>query len=270
MSVPNHEAFDDAAIYVRRNGRQLAISTGEVDTGDRGENESLDPAKGGEDPEATEGTRQRITGFTDRSRRNLRDTIHALRRDAGSLFLTLTYHETDPHPREAKSHLDRFCKRMRRRWPEASIVWKMEPQERGTVHFHLLVYGVPFLPAQKVSRVWHSCTDEDSRQHKVAGVDVESTVHEKDGKLASYLAKYMGKTFSADWDDPGRFWGVRNRKALPVADWEKVCTIDRDEAEQIIYDLLRRWGVDLPEHTRIPSLTVNTRGDPAEYISTLP
>jgi hypothetical protein len=271
MSVPSRPAFDDASIWVRKEGRQIAISTGEVDTSDRGEDDTGEvPPDPDDAPESPGGTRQKITGFSERSRRLLRRWVHAIHRDAQCLFMTLTYHETDPHPREAKTHLDTFCKRMMRQWPEAAVVWKMEPQERGTVHFHLLVYNVPFIPAQQISAVWHDITPESSPQHRKAGVDIERGVHQNDGKLAAYLAKYMDKVVSADWEDPGRFWGIRNREALPLARWEKLCTLTRAKAQQIIYDLLDRWGVDLPEHTRIPSLTIDTRGDPANYISQLP
>lgn len=270
MSVPDRPAFDDAAIWVRPEGRQLCITTGQVDDDDRGEDPPGTRVPQPDEDAGPGGTRQPCTGFSDRSRRNLRDTVHSLDREAHCLFLTLTYHQTDPHPREAKSHLDEYCKWILRVWPGTSIVWKMEPQKRGVVHFHLMVYGITFAPISRLCGKWHRVTDEESVHHRKQGVDVERGVHREDGKLAAYLAKYLGKTFSVDWENPGRFWGVRGREDLPRADWEKLCVVDRDEAVQIIYDLLNRWGVSLPEHTDIPKLTVNCRGDPADYIATLP
>jgi hypothetical protein len=216
------------------------------------------------------GTRQKITGFSDRSRRNLREWVHAVKRDAESLFLTLTYHKADRTPQAAKEDLDRFCKRLARRFPEAAVIWKMEPQERGVPHFHLLVYNVPFIPVQKIAAVWHDCTPETSEQHRKAGVDLERSVQSDDDKLQAYLCKYMDKTFDTDWESPGRFWGIRQRSNLPLARWEKVTTLTRDEAQRVIMGLLDRWGVELPDVVNIPTLRYNTASAPAKEIGRLP
>jgi len=291
MSVPDRPAFDEAGIAVRPEGRQILISTGQVDDGDREHDREdvsfpllerpsvlhVDPpyATGTAptlDTGSRSGTRSEITGFSDRSRRRLRRKVHALDRDVNGHFVTLTYHETDPSPVEAKTHLDTFIKRLFRAFPEASVIWKMEPQERGVPHFHLLVYGIPYIPVQKWCLIWHQCTGETSDEHAQAGVDLEAHIQRDDGRLMAYLSKYMDKRVSLGdgWDSPGRFWGIRGRDRLPWADWEKVCTMSRAEAERVIYEMLDRWGVDLPEHTDIPQLVVDTRGDPAQAIGDLP
>jgi hypothetical protein len=271
----------DAGIFYRPSARQVLISTGNVDTSDP-ETPSLDrsvqwvPGEHGlKDPTRSRGTRKKITEFTARSRRRLRRWIHAIPRNAECLFLTLTYHETEPRPREAKEDLDAFCKSLRRAYPSCSIVWKMEPQARGTVHFHLLVYGVQYVPAVRVSERWHDCTNETSEAHRRAGVDIERAVHQEDGKLQSYLSKYMGKEIEAAdlpeaWDEPGRWWGIRGRADLPLGRWDPAWYMDAHEAERLIYALLDEWGVDLPEYTDIPCLTICTRGDPEQALSQLP
>jgi hypothetical protein len=82
------------------------------------------------------------------------DTTFLVQLDASlvPLFVTLTYPDSFPtYHEEFKTHLDLLGQRIRRRWPEAFIVWKLEFKERqsgankGKVapHYHLFVYGVP-------------------------------------------------------------------------------------------------------------------------------
>lgn len=263
MPVPREPAFDDAAIWVRKGGRQLCVTTGRVDTGDRPSPEPQDES------ESAPGYRQKITGFTERSRRNLARWVHSVRRDADAVFLTLTYHETNPHPREAKSHLDSFLEWLHDTFPDTASVWKMEPQNRGTVHFHVLVFGTVFMPVEQLCTEWHMRTNEDSTEHLKAGLDIERGMNE-DGKLAAYLSKYLAKTCGSQWNDPGRFWGIRRRENLPFAPWRKLCTVNRAEAQRIIFELLEDWGVDLPQYATVPQLTINTRGDPGKAFREFP
>ena len=266
--------FQQAGISIRKDGRQVRIDCGRR----KDEMPAVEEGSGSHDVDTTpDGEEQRITSFSSKARRRLRKTLHSVRRDARAVFVTLTYHETDPTPFGAKDHLDTFVKRLFR-WLSSdmdgvcspSLVWKMEPQERGVPHFHLLIYGTDFVPVQKLSRIWHESTGESSRQHLKAGVDVESAVNE-DGKLQGYLSKYMGKTYE-QWPGEGgflytgRWWGVRGRSHLPVAEWSPVLDLDRHEAEAIIRALLDEWEVDMPSYAMPPSLEICTRGDPYEWL----
>ena len=240
-----------------------------IDTGQGANTEINDPrevkghAKG---PPQTPTREPGDISFSASSRRRIRDRLHSMDRDAEGLFLTLTYHETDPHPRVAKAHLDVFWKRLRRRFPEISSIWKMEPQERGTVHFHLIVYGVDYVPVQWLSEQWHAVTGERSEQHEKSGVDLEPRVNEN-GKVQAYMAKYMAKEECGEqWENPGRFWGCLSREFLPWGQWAEG-SIDLTEAEalRLISDLIDRWGVDLPEGVIPRSLTVYTVGSPFDH-----
>jgi hypothetical protein len=134
----------------------------------------------------------------------------------------------------------------------------------------LIVYGVRFIPAQEVSRLWHEVTEETDHRHRKAGVDVERAVN-KDGKLIAYIGKYLAECYD-EWPGDrcaytGRWWGVRGRKHLPRADWDEAAIyLEQREARALIRSLLDRWGADLPEGVIPPSLHVCTRGDPAEWI----
>jgi hypothetical protein len=225
------------------------------------------------DPDEPDSTRGKITHFSRSSRRRLRRLFHSLRRDVSALLVTLTYHETDPTPREAKRHLDAWHKRFRRYCAKGKVIvpviWRMEAQKRGTVHFHLMLFGTRYLSAEKASKWWHEVTDETSEQHRKSGVDVERV--EEVEKTAAYCSKYLAKEDSeeAEWDDPGRFWGVYRKLALPVARWSRNVRLTDEEAAFLIDRLLNEWGVDLPKHASVPRLMVNTLGDPNDRLDRL-
>lgn len=272
----------EAHLRIREGGRQLVIDRGFSSSKpppDENEEEEEDScgSSGADGEEEPSSKRGRITAFSEASRRRLRGFVHSLRRDAESTFLTLTWHRFCPDPEEAKRALDTFLKRMRRRFPGASAVWKLEPQKRGFPHYHLLVYGLPFVPYEKLAAIWHECTQEVSGQHRQSGVDVERSVHNDDGKLQSYLAKYMSKEMDGwptekldgekaeAWEHPGRFWGVFNRDALPRAAWaDWAAWVPAGDATWLIETLLREWDVDIPEGVIPPRMVINVRGDPTE------
>lgn len=266
---------------MRSEGRQLVIDTGQepeaddLDIHPEHEDEAVDRAEAtAPDPPTPQGDEQVITGFSDCSRRRLRERLHAMRRDADGLFLTLTYHETDPTEQECKDHIDLFWKRLERRFSGISTIWKLEPQDRGVPHFHLIVYGIQFIPIPLLLKIWHEVTDETSHQHRKAGVDLERFVNE-DGKLQSYMGKYMAETYDQwpgaepgdSWYETGRWWGCKGRENLPWAEWDEAkIYLDQHEAEAMIGDLIDRWELDIPDGVIPPSLTICTRGDPEDWI----
>lgn len=264
--IEDKPAFEEAGIKVRPDGSQIHIKTGRsIDTGDR---EDLDTDQ--------EGTRGKIQEYSEASQRRLVQKAHALRREDLTLFLTLTYHETIPSPEECHAHLERFFKRLERRFPEIAWIWKKEPQEDGTPHFHLLVAGPTYIPAQWISSLWHDVTDETSSEHDKSGVDIEATRWD-DGAdtLLGYVGKYMGKEGNSfegvpGWENPGRFWGVMGHDRMPWAAWSEWTTyLHQHEAEYLIRELLDEWDADLPDGVIPPSLTINTRGDPTDRLDDL-
>jgi len=94
------------------------------------------PQKGG-------GTRGRITAFSPASRRRLIRLFARLEMaKIRTSFLTLTFHQS-PSTIEAKAALKRFLMRLRRKYADVAGVWRMELQERGAIHFHLLIIHAP-------------------------------------------------------------------------------------------------------------------------------
>lgn len=264
-------ALDHAHISVRSGGRQLVI-----DRGNRSQEVDSDPDDRVDDSDQEPSKRGEITGFSADSRRRLRKKLHAVERDAGGLFITLTYHEDHPAPGECKRQLEVFWKRLQRRFPDISSIWKMEPQERGVPHFHLMIFGIDFIPVQWLSKQWNDVVG-DTDTHRKSGVELEPFVNQN-GKLQGYMAKYMGKEYDTwpgveegdEWAEMGRWWGCLNRDQIPYAEWDDArIYLDQGEAIQLISDLLDEWGVTIADGVIPPSLTINTRGDPLDRLDSL-
>jgi len=156
------------------------------------------------------GKRGRIHGFSRRSRSRLMRRLGMVSRHADlPVFITLTYPEQYPGPSEAKRHLRAFLMRLRRRYPNSGWVWRMEFQKRGAPHFHLLVWGVKFIPWVWVARSWYEVVGSGDPRHFYAGTRVEA-VRSWRGVVA-YASKYIAK--EADhWEGwTGRVWGFGGR-----------------------------------------------------------
>lgn len=84
-------------------------------------------------------TGNHIFKFSKRSRKRLMNRARRLNKQKLPLpfFITLTYHKNFTDPVQAKKHLNVFFQRWRRKHEDFAYFWKMEPQKRGAVHFHL-------------------------------------------------------------------------------------------------------------------------------------
>lgn len=243
VKISTHDERPTGSITWRPGGRQVIVDTGEPQS-------PPDP-----DKDSSPASRGRVRGFSDDSARRLRRLFSTLRKDEAPLFVTLTYHERDPEPDEAKRDLDTWLKRLERytdcdNGNTVSAVWRMEYQKRGTIHFHLLIYGVKFLPVDKINQDWHEVTGETSEQHAASGLDIERI--RESGRAAAYLNKYLCKNGSLgdgedDWT--GRIWGVHRRGRLPVATEIRTMWIPRGVAWELVHTLLDAWGWD-EEHPR--------------------
>lgn len=205
-----------------------------------------------------------IRGFSVSSQRRMRQRLSEIRRDAAGLFLTLTYHRSEPSGEEAKKHLNAITEAMRRRWRglKWSFCWRMEWQKRGTIHFHLLIWGITFEHKEWFKATWHRITGETSPEHADVGAWVERM---PDGrKLQVYISKYLAK--AADDVPPewhGRLWGFRNKKHLPVAPVSHRFRLSFFEAYTLIENTLAAWGSDTEN---VPYTLTIWAEDPLQWI----
>lgn len=187
--------------------------------------------RGGEKPEQVGGgLRGAIVGFSDNARRRLLYMVAGVRRDAVlPLFVTLTYPNIFPDPKTSKRHLDIFIKRIRRVFPGVGLIWKLEPQQRGAPHYHLLVWGCDLAQLmQFVPQAWYEIAGGGDHKHLLwhggmlgnGNVHCVQQVNSFKGVMA-YASKYLGKTFEvAGWEQvwTGRFWGVVNQPNIPLGE----------------------------------------------------
>lgn len=187
-------------------------------------------SSGGTGEQIGGGIRGQIDGFSWASRRRLMQTIGKVKRDADlPAFVTLTYPGEFPtDPCEVKRHLDIFFKRVKRKFRgEVGAIWKMEPQERGAAHFHILVWGADFDTLREfVPAAWYEIAGAGDGNHFLwhCGVLGNGNQHcvqqvKSFAGVWSYAAKYLGKSFEiAGWQNVGRFWGVINRGKIPFGE----------------------------------------------------
>lgn len=154
-----------------------------------------------------------ISGFSRSSQQRLRVLTNSLGDDLPlPLFVTLTYPGEWPgEGARWKRDLDAVLKLLTKWTDKATIIWKMEPQERGAPHFHLAIFTEKFMGPKWLARKWYRIVGSKDRRHLRAGTGVERA-RSRRGSLA-YMAKYIGKAFVAPegWEHVGRYWGVRNR-----------------------------------------------------------
>lgn len=190
------------------------------------------------------GPRGVVNCLSSNSRRRLSATVAKLRRDAPCHFITLTYpgHASNwnpelsaygppvplPGPRESKTDMRLFFKWIRYRYPDFSAVWKLEPQERGVPHFHLLAYGLPDDESVMLSLRdrWFSQVGRCHDMHNAYGFKSDYLGADAD-KARAYVSKYVSKgdvlrllpDHGKEADkSPGRFWGLEYQDSLPFSD----------------------------------------------------
>lgn len=167
------------------------------------------------------GLRGIITGFSRASRRRLIDLTARLdTENVRKTFLTLTFSDM-PDANQAKAALKRFTMRLRRAFPNFSAIWRLERQERGAIHFHLICFNLPYIPQKTLQKTWEECTGE-----------ARSIIHIKllnsSRAVMNYVSKYIAKPLESEGftslDEPtyqhadGRHWGYVNKEKLPMAE----------------------------------------------------
>jgi hypothetical protein len=172
-----------------------------------------------------------VQGFSRWSRKRLTDLVHQVDRSTSKpLFVTLTYPAAYPTDwQETKRHLHNWLRRLMRRWPGASVIWRLEYQKRGAPHYHVLVFGVPFLPKRWVSRSWFEVVGSGDDKHLAAGTQV---VRVRSWRGAAYYcSKYLSKASEGHPSETGRMWGTRGVLPIELVDvvltWEQFWKVRR-------------------------------------------
>ena len=86
---------------------------------------------------------------------------------------------------------------------------------RWAPNYHLLVFGVDFIPHQVLSQWWFEIVASGDERRLQAGISIEA-VRSREGVMHYASKMYMGKTIEG-FSGVGRFWGVFNRGKVPLS-----------------------------------------------------
>lgn len=197
---------------------------------------------------STQAERGEIKVFSKASRRRVLQLVGTLKRTEISIFVTTTYPDNfERNPKKVKKHLDNFFKRLLRKFPDAIILWRLEPKKRksgnniGEIapHFHLLVWNVDYKKLREwIPQNWYEVVGSGDEKHLAAGTRVER-VRSSRGVLF-YTSKYICKSDSYVMAGWGRYWGVVNRDMLKTIQGKQTVTEIDDATAKTILRYMRR------------------------------
>lgn len=156
------------------------------------------------------------------------------RRDAKAVFLGLNYSDDviPPTAARAKADLRAFVKRLQRISSQPfGGLWAIEYRVResgrfvgqAVPHFHLLLYGLPYLPWQVVAEAWCRGFDypsaEARKRHKFHCSSIKAVWSAKGAaRYMGKVAKYLAKGERVGPENIGRRWGLIGQDAIPWAE----------------------------------------------------
>jgi hypothetical protein len=186
----------------------------------------------------------RATQNRERSTRRARTVVRRLAKAKGlSVLLTLTYRENQTDRDQMQRDFDVFVKRVRRVITGFEYVCVFERQKRGAWHAHIAVRAILSHYLHKGALVrsydllrsmWRGVVGSDN-----GNVDVSRNrkVNRSSAKLASYLSKYIGKTFDQAEKHVNSYSASGRR--LPDAVTQRLLTTSQAEAISGLIDLIR-------------------------------
>lgn len=145
--------------------------------------------------------RGNVSEFSDQSRMRMLQTVARI--DRGKVkfaantvkFITLTYPFNQRDAVRAKRDLKVMLQRIRREFDDCWVLWRMEYQKRGAIHFHLLCGNMPYWDVEQAQDAWCEVTGTTARN----SLDLE-IVRSMNGVMF-YVAKYMAKPVKASEGD---------------------------------------------------------------------
>lgn len=176
--------------------------------------------------------RSSITNFSKKSRLRLLRTCSKLDLALYGLFLTFTYRENMTDARTAKDHLEKLSLWLKRNYPENAFIWRMEYQERGAIHFHIIALNRAFIPAQKLTSYWQKLTGDKSYP------DIKKLRSRR--KVMYYISKYIAKvtqtgsnvgcgvTYSRAWWDKEK----KSKEITPLTETEQAQLVALDNQRE--------------------------------------
>lgn len=195
------------------------------------------------------GKRGAVTTFSAQSRKRFMKKIYILESSSRCLWVTLT----QPHAFEGSVGARRLAKlwtaRVRRAYPAASGLWRIQPQKRGAPHFHVMVYGIPadgleiktvrarlaaMWTAVVVKGIANGDTLSARSRGQIARYGCDVAELETAVGVQRYVSRYLSRTDAVgNAAVVGRQWGGFNCAALPVSRTDTV-TVTRSVAQNVV------------------------------------
>ncbi|ABE49724.1 rolling circle replication-associated protein [Methylobacillus flagellatus] len=149
-----------------------------------------------------------------RAKQSIRWLVHRLKADH---LVTLTYRDNMQDTEQLKRDFDQFRRLMLARYPDWKYVAAREQQERGAWHLHLAVQGRQDIKYMRTC--WYKvlgCLGATGKD-VMGQVDVVGPRKRfgqpkgtwKSAKLASYLTKYLDKSFNMLEHSSKRYWASK-------------------------------------------------------------
>lgn len=162
--------------------------------------------------------RGKVTVFSRKSRRRLLEFFaRTAQTDKPRVFLTLTYPSNMTSAEVGKQHLRAFLERVRRRYPQASAIWRIEYQERGAVHFHLLFFSLPYWKIESIRAAWSEIIGEENPR---ISIETIRSRRRSTWYVSKYVAKVGGSALvslsNLPYSHEGRHWGYFNKPEIPM------------------------------------------------------
>ena len=151
-------------------------------------------------------------------------------------FMTLTYPDEFPtDARVYKANLKEFHRKFEIEYPGVQSIWRLEFQERGAPHFHIMLLDWKPDDDGLVSWLWKSTCHTWDMAHELLGVNLQLITDSAQAALvAHYLAKYIAKVDTKEIKihdrKCGRWWGKWN--IIEPKPYE--CEISDRAAERIV------------------------------------
>jgi len=172
------------------------------------------------------------------------------------VFMTLTFNGI-PSAKDAKRALKMFSMRLRRAHAGMSGIWRVEMQERGSPHFHLILFNMPYVPQADLRASWMECTGEEKsglrltlmRNPEMVMRYVSKYVAKVDPKRSTLFSKasyqHKGENNGTGAEFEGRAWGWIGFDFLPLAALTFAQVLDADTVHLFHWSVWakagRRW-----------------------------
>lgn len=193
--------------------------------------------------------RGKIKGFTHQSMKRFCDLLVKIDHEktidkwGTAKWITLTFDGEETGVERAKEYLDYLLSKV---LPRAGYngpkIWKAELQKRGTIHFHILLFGGDDGLDNLVATRWHKITKSKQAAHLEHGTDCSTVENVK--MLRCYLAKYLTKETgeSSKWKE-GRVWGVYQKSGLVM---HQETTVEWDLSLIAVLRSAKKMGIQIP------------------------